>query len=97
MGGDGGTDDHAIRKETTAARLQILDALVTALDRRGEMLAVVSDAEDTDAARRTLIDLLGVNEVGADAILELPVRRLPRREAQRVRDERDTMRTALGS
>jgi len=94
MGGDEGSDD-AIRKDRAEARLQILDALVTALDRRGEVLAAVFEAEDTEVARRAVIDLLGVSELGADAVLELQVRRLSRRETQRIRAERDEMRAAL--
>jgi DNA gyrase/topoisomerase IV subunit A len=80
-----------------AARLVVLDAVVKALDRRAGVVEVASTSENADAARRELSRLLDVPEVGANAVLELHVRRYTMQEARRVRAERDEVLAVLQS
>ncbi len=60
-------------------------------------MEVASTSENADAARRELSRLLDVPEVGANAILELQVRRYTMQEARRVRAERDEVLAVLQS
>ncbi len=61
-------------------------------------MEVASTSENADAARRELSrGLLDVPEVGANAILELQVRRYTMQEARRVRAERDEVLAVLQS
>jgi len=78
------------------ARLIVLDAIVKALDRRVEVLDLVVASENADTARRKLIRLLDTTDSGANAILELSVRRYTQGEVQRIRAERDAARARLG-
>jgi DNA gyrase subunit A len=89
-----GADD---RLRLAAARLVVLDAVVKALDRRAGVMEVASTSENADAARRELSRLLDVPEVGANAVLELQVRRYTMQEARRVRAERDEVLAVLQS
>ncbi|WP_112318662.1 hypothetical protein [Rhodococcus opacus] len=70
-------------------RLEILTAVMAGLDRRTELMAVVEVAPDPDAARRAVMNLLQVSELGADAVLALQVRRFSVREREKIRGELD--------
>lgn len=78
-----------VESRRAAERFGLLDAIVTALDRRAEVLEVISASEDANTARRGLIQVLAVTEMGASAILELQMRRYTRAKTRRVRAERD--------
>jgi DNA gyrase/topoisomerase IV subunit A len=84
------------RQEAARERLEILDAMIAAIERRAEVVGLVAAADSADDARRGIAELLAVSEVGADAILALQLRRLSRREVQRIRDERDELRAVVG-
>jgi DNA gyrase/topoisomerase IV subunit A len=78
--------------DETAQRLEILDAMIAAIDRRDEIFEIIDGADDADAACLGIAQVLAVTEVGAHAILSLQLRRLSRREVQRIRDEREHLR-----
>lgn len=94
---DADASDDGLRHAAAKARLVVLDAVVKALDRRAEVLEAVSRSESTDAARCELMRLLDVTQVGADAVLELQVRRYSQWEVRRVRAERDEAQALLES
>jgi DNA gyrase/topoisomerase IV subunit A len=52
-------------------RLEILEALLDAVDRRDEVPDVVSSSDDTDHAAERLRQLLGVSPVAAVEILNM--------------------------
>ena len=79
-------------REAARERLEILDALVTAADRRGEVLTAIAGAESTDGARAAVAELLGVTDTPATAVLDLQLRRFSREGMQRLRAERDALR-----
>jgi DNA gyrase/topoisomerase IV subunit A len=73
-------------------RLEILEALLSAIDRRDEAFeAVVSSADPLDAAARLRV-LLGVSDVAASEILNMQWRRFTQTERTALRDRRDEMR-----
>jgi DNA gyrase subunit A len=77
-------------------RLEVLDAIVAAIDRRDEVHTVIVSSPSAEQARTRLVALLGVSEVGAVAILDLQWRRLAELERTRIVAERDEIRSRLG-
>ena len=68
-------------------RLHILEGYLKALDALDEVIALIRRSPTVDEARKGLTDLLGVDEVQADAILALQLRRLSALERQKIMDE----------
>jgi DNA gyrase/topoisomerase IV subunit A len=68
------------------SRLELLDALLVALDRRHEVSDVVWASEDSDRAVERLRELLGVSEVAAIEILNTQWRRFTRDGRQFLQD-----------
>ncbi len=79
--------DFRLRK--AEERLMILDGLVKALDMLDEVIALIRRSPTADEARQGLIELLDINEVQADHILAMQLRRLAALERQKIIDERD--------
>ncbi|AFM16792.1 hypothetical protein Mycch_2009 [Mycolicibacterium chubuense NBB4] len=74
-------------QDATAERRAIADALVVALERRHEVLDAVVASEDYDAAIEAIADLLGTDDVAAEAVLRLSFDRLTRVSRRRIADE----------
>ncbi|PXW36129.1 DNA gyrase subunit A [Nocardia sp. 348MFTsu5.1] len=70
-------------------RAHILRGLVKALDALDEVIALIRRSETVDLARTGLMDLLDVDEIQADAILAMQLRRLAALERQKIIDELD--------
>ncbi len=68
-------------------RAHILRGLVKALDALDEVIALIRASANTDAARQGLIGLLDIDEIQADAILAMQLRRLSALERQKIVDE----------
>jgi DNA gyrase subunit A len=68
-------------------RAHILRGLVKALDALDDVIALIRRSPDVDAARAGLIELLQVDELQANAILEMQLRRLAALERQKTLDE----------
>ncbi|HEY9313587.1 DNA gyrase subunit A [Williamsia sp.] len=68
-------------------RAHILRGLVKALDALDEVIALIRRSETADLARTGLMDLLDVDEIQADAILAMQLRRLAALERQKIIDE----------
>lgn len=77
------------RLRKTLERLMILEGLVKALDALDEVIALIRRSPTVDSAREGLMDLLGINEIQADHILAMQLRRLAALERQKIIDERD--------
>ena len=75
------------RLDEAEKRAHILRGLVKALDMLDEVIALIRRSETVDIARRGLIDLLTIDEVQADAILAMQLRRLAALERQKIIDE----------
>ncbi|QJC21062.1 DNA gyrase subunit A [Arcanobacterium buesumense] len=70
-------------------RLMILEGLVKALDALDEVIALIRRSPTVDEAREGLMTLLDINEIQADHILAMQLRRLAALERQKILDERD--------
>lgn len=68
-------------------RLHILQGYLMALDALDAVIATIRKSPTVDEARTALMELLGVDEVQADAILALQLRRLAALERQKILDE----------
>ncbi|GAY09640.1 DNA gyrase subunit A [Pseudonocardia sp. N23] len=68
-------------------RAHILRGLVKALDALDEVIALIRASQTVDVARQGLIDLLDVDEIQAQAILDMQLRRLAALERQKIIDE----------
>ena len=68
-------------------RAHILRGLVKALDALDEVIALIRASETVDVARAGLIELLDVDEIQAQAILDMQLRRLAALERQRIVDD----------
>ncbi|MGE2835469.1 intein-containing DNA gyrase subunit A [Mycobacterium sp. SMC-4] len=68
-------------------RAHILRGLVKALDALDEVIALIRASANADVARSGLIELLDVDEIQAQAILDMQLRRLAALERQRIIDD----------
>ncbi|WOC12231.1 DNA gyrase subunit A [Gordonia sp. MP11Mi] len=68
-------------------RAHILRGLVKALDALDDVIALIRASANTDAARTGLMDMLDIDELQADAILAMQLRRLSALERQKIVDE----------
>ncbi len=68
-------------------RAHILRGLVKALDALDEVIALIRASQTVDDARAGLIELLDVDEIQAQAILDMQLRRLAALERQRIVDD----------
>ncbi|WP_243837837.1 DNA gyrase subunit A [Cumulibacter soli] len=68
-------------------RAHILRGLVKALDMLDEVIALIRRSPTVDEARTGLMELLDVDEIQANAILEMQLRRLAALERQKIIDE----------
>ncbi|OBJ03772.1 DNA gyrase subunit A [Mycobacterium alsense] len=68
-------------------RAHILRGLVKALDALDEVIALIRASETVDIARAGLMELLDIDEIQAQAILDMQLRRLAALERQRIIDD----------
>jgi len=68
-------------------RIHILRGYLKALDALDEVIALIRRSPDVERAREGLMELLDVDEVQANAILQLQLRRLAALERQKIIDE----------
>jgi DNA gyrase subunit A len=72
-------------------RAHILRALIRAIDRIDEVIALIRGSESAAAAQQGLMDLLEIDEIQARAILDMQLRRLAALERQQLIDEYDEL------
>jgi DNA gyrase subunit A len=77
----------AYRLRKANERAHILRGLVKALDALDEVIALIRASQTVDVARAGLIELLDVDEIQAQAILDMQLRRLAALERQRIVDD----------
>ncbi len=70
-----------------AERREIADTLVRALERRHELLDVIVESEDYDAAVEAIASMLATTPPGGEAVLRLSFDRLTKVSRRRIRDE----------
>ncbi|MGN6522406.1 MAG: intein-containing DNA gyrase subunit A, partial [Actinomycetes bacterium] len=72
-------------------RAHILRALLKALDRIDEVIALIRASESADVAKTGLMDLLEIDDVQAGEILNMQLRRLAALERQNLLDQYDEL------
>ncbi|TCO44657.1 hypothetical protein EV646_110372 [Kribbella antiqua] len=77
-------------------KLELLDAVLAAIERRSEVLDIVSEAESPEAALLPVQNLLGITEENAWAVIDLQFRRLTKSNVARIEWERDELRAQWG-
>nr|WP_280924733.1 DNA gyrase subunit A [Bifidobacterium sp. ESL0745] len=78
-------------KREAEDRDHILQGYLKALDMIEEVIALIRASKDVETARTGLEDLLGVDDVQADAILAMQLRRLAALERQKIVDEHNEL------
>jgi DNA gyrase subunit A len=72
-------------------RAHILSALIKAIDRIDEVIALIRASESAAVAQQGLMDLLEIDEIQARAILDMQLRKLAALERQQLIDEYDEL------
>src|SRR5271170_510608 len=79
------------RLRKAAERLHIVAALLKAIDRIDEVIALIRASASAAEAQQGLIALLEIDEIQARAILDMQLRKLAALERQELVDERDDL------
>lgn len=84
--------EHDLQK--AQQRAHILEGLLVALKNLDEVIAIIRRAPDVETARKRLMKAFRLSEVQAQAILEMPLRRLAALERRKIEQEyKDTLAT----
>jgi len=75
-------------RDKAEKRLHIVNALLAALAQIEEVVAIIKKAKDTEDAKLKLRQLLQLDEVQAQAILDMQLRRLASLEVHKLQDEK---------
>ena len=78
------------------ARLHILEGLRIALDFLDEVIKTIRGSRTVDEARSALMAHFGLSEIQAQAILDMPLRRLAALERQKIEDEYNDLQAQAG-
>ena len=81
--------------DRAAARREITDALIAALDRRHEVLDAIVDAENRPAAVEAVTALLGVAPLAAEAVVAMPLHRLTKDSRRQIAAELEDLNSQL--
>ncbi|MER5861767.1 DNA gyrase subunit A [Kitasatospora sp. NPDC002040] len=76
-------------------RAHILRALLKALDQIDAVIALIRASDSADSARSGLMGLLDIDELQANAILEMQLRRLAALESARILSEHDELQAKI--
>ncbi len=68
-------------------RAHVLEGLLIALDNLDAVIKTIRKSRNSETARKNLVKAFKVSEIQAQAILEMPLRRLASLEIRRIRDE----------
>jgi DNA gyrase subunit A len=75
------------RLDQALARAHILEGLIIAVDNIDEVIKLIRGSDDTADARSNLIAAFELSEIQANAILDMPLRRLTALEVDKLRTE----------
>jgi DNA gyrase subunit A len=83
------------RLRKAAERLHIVAALLKAIERIDEVIALIRGSASASEAQQGLIGLLEIDEIQARAILDMQLRKLAALERQELVDERDELEAKI--
>jgi DNA gyrase subunit A len=75
------------RLDQARARAHIIEGLIVAVDNIDEVIKIIRGSADTPEARTNLMDSFELTEIQANAILDMPLRRLTALEVDKLRTE----------
>lgn len=81
--------------DKAAARREIADALLNALNRRHELLDVIVEADDRKAAVDATAELLGTSRLAAEAVVGLSFDQITKESRRRIAAELDDLNSQL--
>ncbi len=81
--------------EAARQRAHILEGLVRALDVIDQIIKLIRTSRDTETARRGLIQKFNFSEAQAQAILDMPLRRLTQLDRKRLEEELEEKRKLI--
>lgn len=81
--------------DRTAARREITDALLTALERRHEVLDLIVEADDRPSAVDGIVALLGTSRLGAEAVIGMSFDQLTKGSRRKIAAELDDLNNLL--
>ncbi len=76
-------------------RAHVLEGLLIALDHLDEVIAAIRRSPDAETARTRLMSKFRLTEIQAQAILDMPLRRLARLERERIKEEYEEKRKQI--
>lgn len=82
-------------QDIATARREIADALLSALDRRHEVLDIIVEAEDRSEAVSGIAKLLGTSKRGAEAVFGLSFDRITRQARDEIAAELENLNSQL--
>nr|WP_051145420.1 DNA gyrase subunit A [Ornithinimicrobium pekingense] len=83
------------RLDEAEKRIHVLRGLLKALDMLDEVIALIRRSPSADDAREGLIELLGIDDIQARAILDMQLRRLAALERQRIIEQHDELQSLI--
>jgi ribosomal protein S18 acetylase RimI-like enzyme len=84
-----------INHDRVAARREVADALLTALERRHEVLDLIVEANDHSVAVEAIVGLLGTSHRGAEAVMGMAFDQLTKDSRKRIAAELDDLNSQL--
>ncbi|BBY09007.1 GNAT family N-acetyltransferase [Mycobacterium noviomagense] len=84
-----------IDQDRAAARRDITDALIKALERRHEVLDAIVDADDRPAAVDAIVALLGTSRLGGEAVMSMAFDQLTKDARRKIAAELDDLNSQL--
>lgn len=82
-------------QDRTVTRRAIADALMTALERRHEILDVIVDSSDRASAVDAIAELLGKSRIGAEAVMNMSFDQLTKESRRQIAAELDDLNSQL--
>ena len=82
-------------QDRAAARRDIADALLNALERRHEVLDTIVESADRQSAVDAITELLGTSRIGSEAVMGMSFDRLTKDSRRRIAKELDDMNSQL--
>jgi DNA gyrase subunit A len=83
--------------EVARKRVDYLQAVLRAAERRDELITLVGGADDPSVAQARLAELLSLSPQQAEGVLDLRLIRFTRSELAAVRQERDALLAVLSA
>ena len=81
--------------EKARARAHLLEGLKIAVDNIDEVIRIIRESEDSDAAKTALMAKFSLSEIQASAILEMRLRRLTGLEREKIENELAELRKTI--